>query len=428
MSIDLTQADTAALTQAREEAERRYEEFAARGLALDMTRGKPCPEQLDLANGLLTEVTGDSFKTASGTDTRNYGGLDGLPEAKALFAGMLGLEAGQVLLGGNSSLQMMYDAVARALLLGVPGGKGPWRDEAPVKFLCPAPGYDRHFGICEHFGIEMIAVPMGPEGPDMDEVERLAGSDASVKGIWCVPKYANPTGVTYSDAVVERFARMETAASDFRIFWDNAYAVHDLVEDGETLADIHAACDAAGCPDRVYQFASTSKISFAGAGVGLLAASEANLEAARAAIQKQTIGPDKINQLRHVRFFKTPEGIAAHMRKHAAIIRPKFEAVLEILQSELAGSGLATWTEPRGGYFVSMDVLPGCAAEVGRLAGEAGVKLTKAGATFPYGKDPKDSNIRIAPTLPGLDEIRTAMELVCVCVQLAATRSLLQKA
>ncbi|MCB1322276.1 MAG: aminotransferase class I/II-fold pyridoxal phosphate-dependent enzyme, partial [Leptospiraceae bacterium] len=333
------------------ELQNRHKAFCAEGHALDMTRGKPAGEQLDLANAMLDLPGAEQFRTTGGVDTRNYGGLEGLSEARALLAAMLDVESDAVLMGGNSSLTLMHDAVVRALLHGVPGGQGPWKTGGAdgVKFLCPVPGYDRHFSICEHFNIEMIPVPMTAEGPDMDAVESLVARDASIKGIWCVPRYSNPTGCVYSDAVVDRLARMQCAAPDFRIFWDNAYAVHHLTESPQPLKSISAACTAAGNPDRPYLFASTSKISFAGSGISAFAASPANVADAKKHLSMQTIGPDKINQWRHVQFFQNIDGVHAHMRKHAAIIAPKFQRVLEIFRAELEGRGIADWTEPSGG-------------------------------------------------------------------------------
>lgn len=408
--------DPAALQQRASELRGRYDAIAARKLTLDMTRGKPCPEQLDLSLPML-ELR--DYRAADGTDCRNYGLVEGLPEARKLFAEVLQVEPAEVIVGGNSSLALMHDTIVQALLIGLPDAP-PWQKHATVKFLCPSPGYDRHFAICERYGIEMVTVPMRGDGPDMDEVERLAGSDPSVKGIWCVPQYSNPTGSTYADAVVDRLAGMETAAPDFRIFWDNAYAVHHLVERPARLKNILAACRAAGYPDRPFIFTSTSKISFAGGGVSVLAASTANVRHLLAGLSIQTIGHDKLNQLRHVRFFKDAAGIGAHMRKHAAILKPKFDAVVDILDSELGPAGVATWSRPEGGYFISLDTLDGCAVKVVAMADAAGVKLTKAGATFPYGKDPRDRNIRLAPSLPGLEEIRQAMRLVALCVQLVS--------
>lgn len=401
----------------REQLEKRYNEIKARGLTLDMTRGKPCAQQLDLSSGLLDCLGGD-YKAADGTDCRNYGGLDGLPEAKKLFAEFLEVTPTEIIVAGNSSLSLMYDSVAQAVLRGVPGGSKPWREVRP-KFLCPSPGYDRHFAVCEHLGIEMTIVRMTEEGPDMDEVERLAAGDESIKGIWCVPKYSNPTGVVFSDAVVGRLARMK-AAPDFRIFWDNAYAVHHLTDKPKALKNLLAACKAAGNPDRVLIFGSTSKVSFAGAGVAMMAGSEANIAYTKQNMSLQTIGPDKLNQLRHVRFFRDMAGIEAHMKKHAAILKPKFDTVTAILERELGESGAAWWTRPAGGYFISVDTKDDCAKAVVKMAAEAGVKLTNAGATFPHGKDPSDRNIRIAPSMPSQSEIEQAMELVAICIQRVA--------
>ncbi|MEP7049261.1 MAG: aminotransferase class I/II-fold pyridoxal phosphate-dependent enzyme [Pseudomonadota bacterium] len=416
----LSASDRAVLLQ---QLEQRYTAFKAQGLKLDMTRGKPSSEQLDLASKLTVALDENDYKASDGTDGRNYGGLDGLPELKAIFADMLGAPAAQVVVGGASSLTMMHDTVVRALLHGVPGSKEPW-GRGKVKFICPVPGYDRHFAICEHHGIEMVAVALNDDGPDMTEVERLVASDSAIKGMWCVPKYSNPTGTTYSDSVVKRLASMKTAAPDFRLLWDNAYAVHDLYAESDKLANILTACAEAGNPDRALVFGSTSKISFAGAGVAALASSPANIVDVKKHSAIQTIGPDKLNQLRHVRFFKDYAGVLAHMQKHAELLRPKFEAVVSNFERELAGKGVATWTKPRGGYFVSLDTLDGCAAEVVRLADAAGVKLTAAGATFPGGKDPRDRNIRIAPSMPPLSQVKTAMEVVTVCVLLASLKKL----
>jgi DNA-binding transcriptional MocR family regulator len=341
---------------------------------------------------------------------------------KAIFAEMMDTTPSQVVVSGNSSLQIMHDTIVRALLHGVPDGPGPWDRLPHVKFVCPTPGYDRHFAICEHHGIEMVSVDMTDEGPDMDQVERLVASDASIKGMWLVPKYSNPTGATCSAAVATRLARMKTAAPDFRLMWDNAYAVHDLYDEGDELVDILTAAAAAGHPNRPLVFVSTSKISFAGAGIAAMAGSPANIADAKRHAAIQTIGPDKVNQLRHARFFGSFAGIKAHMKKHAALLRPKFEAVTRIFETELGGKGMAGWTKPRGGYFVSLDTLDGCASEVVRLAGEAGVKLTGAGATFPYGRDPRDRNIRIAPSLPPLAQVEQAMQVVAACVVLASAR------
>jgi DNA-binding transcriptional MocR family regulator len=395
----------------------RYEKLKASATPLDITRGKPAADQLDLSNELLGAI--DAAEAKKGGDYRNYGGLEGTPEARALFAEILEVKPEQVVIGGNSSLQLMYESLSFALLHGVPGGSGPWVTQKP-KFVCPVPGYDRHFAICENLGIQMINVASNDEGPDMDEVEKLVASDSSIKGMWLVPKYCNPTGVTVSAAVVQRLARMKTAAPDFRIMWDNAYVVHDLVEGGDTLENGDAACAAAGNPDRLFMFASTSKITFAGAGLSAFASSKANVDWFLKHHGFTTIGPDKLNQLRHVRFLKNLAGVKAHMKKHAALIVPKFEVVQRVLETELGGTGLATWTRPKGGYFVSLETKEGMASKVVSLAAAAGVKLTPAGSAFPYKKDPKDTNIRISPTFATLADLERAMEIVAVCVQCAA--------
>jgi DNA-binding transcriptional MocR family regulator len=416
----LAAADAATLARQLQD---RYDAFKARGLKLDMTRGKPSSAQLDLASAMLDLPGHADFTSADGTDTRNYGGADGLPEMKAIVAEMLETAPANVIVGGNASLQMMHDTVVRALTHGVPDGAGPW-GRGHTKFLCPSPGYDRHFAICEHFGIEMITIDMDEHGPDVAQVQKLVAADASIKGMWCVPKYSNPTGITYSDDVVRALATMKTAAPDFRLLWDNAYVVHDLFETPDPLLNILRVAAEAGHPNRPIVFASTSKMSLAGAGVAAMAASTANVADAKRHIGIQTIGPDKVNQLRHVRFYKDLAGVRAHMAKHAALLRPKFEAVDRVFERELGGKGIATWTKPRGGYFVSLDTLDGCAAEVVRLADAAGVKLTGAGATYPLQKDPRDRNLRMAPSLPPADQVELAMEIVAVCVQLASLRAL----
>ncbi|MBL8788434.1 MAG: aminotransferase class I/II-fold pyridoxal phosphate-dependent enzyme [Deltaproteobacteria bacterium] len=404
----------------------RYEAFQAMKLKLDMTRGKPAGEQLDLADGLFETVTSRDFKALDGTDSRNYGGLEGLPECRQLFADYFGVKPSEVLIGGNSSLQLMFDTLVRAHVFGVPGGDRPWSAYAhegkKVRWLCPAPGYDRHFAITQHLGYELVIVPMTGRGPDMDVVERLVADDPTVKGIWIVPKYSNPTGESVSAENVKRLAEMRTAASDFRIIWDDAYAVHHLGDVHDEVPNLLDACQSAGNPNRVLVFGSTSKISHAGAGLAAMAANEANIAWTKQHAGKQTIGPDKVNQLRHVRFFKDLAGIHAHMQRHAAIMKPKFDAVLAVLEEELGGTGLATWTRPNGGYFISLDTHPGHAKNVVKLAAEAGVKLTEAGATFPYGKDPEDRNIRLAPSFPGLLEIEVATRVVATCVKLSAAR------
>jgi DNA-binding transcriptional MocR family regulator len=420
--------DGRALQQQRTELMARYEQFQAQKLNIDMTRGKPSSEQLDLSLGMLTCVDANSYRTANGVDCRNYGGVEGLPEARALFADYLEVEPDEILVGGNSSLAMMYDTIVRAMTHGVVDSPLPWGRLPKVTFLCPSPGYDRHFSICQHLGIDMIPVEMGAGGPDMDRVEELVAKDESIKGIWCVPRYSNPTGIVYSDETVDRLAGMCTAAADFRIFWDNAYAVHHLDGMPARLANILAACKRAGNPERVFLFGSTSKISFAGSGLALMAGSRKNVDLTVKQMSYQTIGPDKLNHLRHVRFFGDMAGIEAHMRKHAAILKPRFDAVLEVLDRELAGKGVAVWSRPAGGFFTNLDTLDGCARRVVGMAAAAGVKLTPAGATFPYGKDPRDRNIRIAPSLPSVQEIGIAMEVVTVCIQVACIDKLLGEA
>ncbi len=405
-------------TTAMDAAQQRYNDLRGRNYRIDMTRGKPAPEQADLSNGILTILGFEDCYGEAGDDYRNYGHGTGIPEAKALLGDYMGMPPELVIAGDNSSLRLMYDTVAGAVLKGVPGGDAPWREA--VKFICPVPGYDRHFSICEQLGIDMVAVEMRDNGPDMDAVEALVAEDPSVKGIWCVPKYSNPTGAIYADSVVDRLAAMDVAAPDFRIFWDDAYAVHHLTLARPKVKSIFNACVAVGCPDRPYMFASTSKISIPGAGLSAFAASEANFKDIARKMSFATIGPDKINQLRNVRFFDGLSAIETHMEKHAALIAPKFDAVDAALTRNLDGKGLATWRKPLGGYFFSVDLLDGCAKEVVRLAGEAGVILTPAGATFPYGQDPRDRNLRLAPTFPSLDEIERAMDVFCACVEVAS--------
>ena len=399
-----------------------YAALKAKRLDLDLTRGKPSPEQLDLSNAMLELPGVEHYRDQAGTDCRNYGGLDGLPEMKQVFADILGVEAANVIVGGASSLTLMHDALVRACLFGVPGGEGPWSARPERKFLCPVPGYDRHFAITEHLGFELISVPMGDDGPDMDAVV-AAAADPQVLGIWCVPKYSNPTGACYSDAVVERLASMQTGAADFRIMWDNAYAEHHLTDQAIEVADILGLCTAHGHPERVLEFASTSKMTFPGAGVSALAASPANITDARHHIGCQSIGPDKLNQLRHCRFLPDIEALRAHMREQARLIRPRFERVDEVLEDTLGPYGIATWTRPQGGYFISLDIRPGLAAEVVALARDAGVALTAAGAPFPYGRDPDDRNIRIAPTFASLEDVEMATRVLASCVLLASARA-----
>ena len=410
----------------KEELTKKYEDVKAKGLSLDMSRGKPGVDQLELSMPMLNLVNENSdMKCESGVDCRNYGVLEGIPEAKRLMSEMIGTDPEHVIVFGNSSLNIMFDTIARCMLRGVLGST-PWSKLDHVKFLCPAPGYDRHFKVTESFGIEMIVVPMLPTGPDMDMVEELVSKDESIKGIWCVPQYSNPQGYTYSDETVRRFANLKPAASDFRIFWDNAYCVHHLYDDNQDhLLDILSECEKAGNPDMVFEFASTSKVTFPGSGVSVLASSKANLDDIRKYITVQTIGHDKINQLRHVRFLKDAQGIKEHMRKHAALIRPKFEAVLSTLERELGGLEIGQWTTPKGGYFISFDSMEGCAKAIVAKTKEAGVVMTGAGATFPYGKDPKDSNIRIAPTLPSAEDLAMAAEVFVLSVKLVSVEKLL---
>lgn len=417
------------LQSLKAELDKQFEDAKGKGLKLDMSRGKPTPAQLDMAMGLMDALnSGSDMKTEGGIDTRNYGLMDGIPEARRLMADIMGgVPAENVIVYGNASLSIMYDTVSRSYTHGVLGST-PWCRLDKVKFLCPAPGYDRHFAITKLFGVEMITIPMTPEGPDMDLVEKYVSEDPAVKGIWCVPKYSNPQGYSYSDETVRRFAALKPAAEDFRIYWDNAYAIHHLYEDKQDeILEILSECEKAGNPDMVYEFASTSKVSFAGAGIAAFASSKANIEEAKKFMTIQTIGHDKVNQLRHVRYFKDIEGVKAHMRKHADIIRPKFEAVLSVLDEELGGLGIGEWTRPHGGYFISFDAMEGCARTIVAKCKEAGVVLTGAGATFPYGNDPKDSNIRIAPTYPTAEEMAAAADLFVLCVKLVSVEKLLAK-
>lgn len=409
------------------ELEKQFEDAKGKGLKMDMSRGKPTPAQLDMAMDMFDVFNSTSdMKAENGMDTRNYGVMDGIPEAKRLMGEIMGVPAENVIVYGNASLTIMYDTVSRAMTHGIMGNT-PWGKLDKIKFLCPVPGYDRHFKITEHFGIEMINIPMSEDGPDMDLVEEYVEKDPSVKGIWCVPKYSNPQGYTYSNETVRRFAALKPAAPDFRIFWDNAYVIHHLYEEKQDqLLEILSECEKAGNPDMVFEFASTSKVSFAGAGISAMASSKANLDDARKTMTIQTISYDKINQLRHVRYFKNLDGVMKHMMKHAAIMRPKFEAVIRVLDQELSGLGIGTWTEPRGGYFISFDSLEGCAKAIVAKCKEAGVVLTGAGATFPYGKDPKDSNIRIAPSFPTPEEMAEATDLFVLCVKLVSVEKLLQ--
>ena len=416
------------LLQLKSDLEAQFEDVKAQNLHLDMSRGKPSTEQLNLSMDMMDVLRSDSdLVCEEGVDCRNYGVLDGIAEAKQLLADMMEVPKDNIVIFGNSSLNIMYDTIARSMTHGVMGST-PWAKLDKVKFLCPVPGYDRHFAITEYFGIEMINVPMTPTGPDMDMVEELVSTDPAIKGIWCVPKYSNPQGYTYSEETVKRFANLKPAAPDFRIYWDNAYSVHHLYDDEKDqdfLLEILDECAKAGNPDMVYKFTSTSKISFPGSGIAALAASKANLDDIRKYITVQTIGHDKLNQLRHVKFFKDLEGVHAHMRKHAAILRPKFEMVEATLEKELGGLGIGEWTTPKGGYFISFESLDGCAKKIVAMAKEAGVVMTGAGATYPYGKDPKDSNIRIAPSFPPIEELEKAAQVFVVCVKLASVEKLL---
>ena len=414
------------LMELRKVLKAQYREYQGKDLKLDMSRGKPCVEQLDLSMGMMDVLNSDSDLTCEdGTDCRNYGVLDGIREAKELLADMMEVNPDNLIIYGNSSLNVMYDTIARSMTHGVMGST-PWAKLDKVKFLCPVPGYDRHFAITEYFGIEMINVPMTPTGPDMDMVEELVASDEAIKGIWCVPKYSNPQGISYSDETVRRFARLKPAARDFRIYWDNAYGVHHLYDhDQDHLIGILAECKRAGNPDLVYKFASTSKVSFPGSGIAALATSLNNLADIKKQLKIQTIGHDKVNQLRHVRFFGDIHGMVEHMRKHADILRPKFEMVEETLERELGGLGIGEWTTPKGGYFISFESMEGCAKDIVAKCKKAGVTMTPAGAAFPYGKDPKDTNIRIAPTYPPLGDLTIAMELFSLCVKLASVEKLL---
>ena len=404
-----------------------YDEFKQNGLKLDMSRGKPNPVQLDLSMGILAQDPSELIITKKGTDVRNYGELAGVDECKQLFADFLGLEQKNIIMGGQSSLSLMYDCVVRALLLGVYGGSKPWGQQGEIKFLCPVPGYDRHFAICEEFGIRMINIPMTEHGPDMDMVRSYVESDASVKGIWCVPKYSNPTGITYSDDTVRAFASLHPAADDFRIFWDNAYLVHTFASEDDHLLNVFDVCAEYGTEDMVYEFVSTSKVTFSGAGVAVLAASENNIRFLLKQMSVQTLGYDKINQLRHVKFFKNVEGLRKHMKKHAQILVPKFNTVLENLSRELGSRGIGIWNKPKGGYFIAFDGLNGTAKRTVTLCSEAGLTLTPAGAPYPYGIDPNDRTIRLAPSYPDMPSLAAAMQLFCLAERIASLEVLLTR-
>jgi DNA-binding transcriptional MocR family regulator len=419
----ITELKQEELRALRTQVSAEYDAFRVRGLALDMTRGKPSPKQLDLANDLLALPGSSDYFAKAGDDTRNYGLLQGLPELRGLFSKTIGAPVDRIAATDNSSLALMHDCIVWALLKGVPGSATPWSQAPTPTFICPVPGYDRHFAICEEFGIRMLTVPMTGHGPDMDAVESLV-ADPAVKGMWCVPKYSNPTGEVYSDETVQRLASMQTGAPDFRLFWDNAYAVHHLTERRYEIANILDLSEKANHPDRPFVFASTSKVTLAGAGISFFASSVTNLRWYLARAGKRTIGPDKLNQLRHVRFLKNQEGLDRLMDAHRTLLRPKFDAVISALESRLAGTGVACWTKPEGGYFVSVDVMDGTATTVVDLAGKVGLALTPAGATWPYGRDPQDRTLRLAPTFPPLQDVRDASEGIAICILLAAIEKL----
>ncbi|MCI5615619.1 MAG: aminotransferase [Clostridia bacterium] len=424
--MDILKADRTSLEELYAQLTAEYEKLRGLGLKLDMSRGKPARDQLDLCEPMLTVLSHNDQMQDGKTDVRNYGVLEGIPSCRALFADIMEVPVENVIAGGSSSLTMMYDTMLRLWTFGAPGHE-PWSKQGKIKWLCPAPGYDRHFAITQQLGIEMIPIAMTETGPDMDQIERLAGEDPAVKGVWCVPKYSNPQGITYSDDTVRRFAAMKTAAPDFRVFWDNAYIVHHLGEEHDELLNIFPEAEKCGTQDRFLEFCSTSKVTFAGAGVAAMAASLNNIAWTKKIMTVQAISPDKINQLRHVRYFQNVEGLTDHMRKHAAILKPKFDLVLALLEEKLGGTGAGSWHTPRGGYFISFDALPGCAKRINTLCKEAGVVMTGAGATFPYGKDPQDSNLRIAPSMPPLDELKQAAEVFCTCALLAAVEKQLGK-
>jgi DNA-binding transcriptional MocR family regulator len=415
----------AELSALKDELSKTFSQIKAKGKKLNMTRGVPSDEQLALCNDMMTCLPSGDYTASNGADCRNYGGLDGIPEMKRIFADILEITSDEIIVSGNSSLALMFDNVAVNMSHGVRDGD-PWVRQGKVKFLCPAPGYDRHFTICKYFHIEMIPVAMGQDGPDMDTIEKLVSSDPMIKGIWCVPKYSNPTGIVYSEETVRRFAKLKPAADDFRIYWDDAYSIHDLGDSPVRIPNIIRLCGETGNSNMPLVFASFSKVSFAGAAVACIASSKSNCEYIKQRLTAQTIGPDKLNQLRHVRFFKDAAGVMAHMKKHAAILKPKFQLVKDTLRRELGGLDIAEWTEPAGGYFVSFDALEGCAKRIVALCAEAGVALTPAGATYPNG-DSKDRNIRIAPTCPPIAELAEALDIFCLAVKLASLEKLLQK-
>ncbi|MGN0594928.1 MAG: aminotransferase class I/II-fold pyridoxal phosphate-dependent enzyme [Hominimerdicola sp.] len=425
--MKLSEMSREELSAFKADVQKKYDDYKSQGLSLNMARGKPSPEQLELSTEMLTVLNGKDgdFKASDGTDCRNYGGIDGIVDAKNLFAPMLGVSNDELIVFGNSSLNIMYDTIAKCYIFGVDGVQKPWKDCEKVKWLCPCPGYDRHFAITENFGFELIPVPMKDDGPDMDMIEKLVAEDEAVKGIWCVPMYSNPAGITYSDEVVKRFAALKPKASDFRIFWDNAYCIHHLSDTPDKLLNLLDECKKVGSEDMVYMFASTSKITFPGSGVAVMGASVKNINYIKKLMNFQTIGHDKLNQLRHVKFFGNFDGLMKHMDKHKAIIKPRFDVVIDELEKEIAPLGIGSWKNPNGGYFISFDSLDGCAKRIVELCKDAGVVLTGAGATFPYGKDPRDCNIRIAPTFPSVEEMKLAVEIFATAVKLASAEKLL---
>ena len=424
--MNLSQMNKEQLIGFKNETEALYNDFKAQGLCLNMSRGNPCKEQLDLSVDMLKVFDDGEFVTGSGIDVRNYGTLDGIPEAKTFFSEMVGVNEDEIIVFGNSSLNAMYFSIQVAYNKGI-GGCKPWSSYDKVKFLCPVPGYDRHFKVTEYFGVEMINVPMTPDGPDMDMVEKLVSEDEAIKGIWCVPQYSNPEGVCYSDETVKRFAALKPAAKDFRIFWDNAYCIHHLTDSPKLILNILDEAKKNGNEDIVYIFVSTSKLTFPGAGVAVMGSSKKNIDELRKSLGISIIGYDKMNQLRHIKFFGTFKNMCEHMKKHMAIIAPKFQIVCESLEKEIAPLGIGSWTEPKGGYFISFNSLPGCAKRIVQLCADAGVTLTGAGATFPYGIDPEDKNIRLAPTFPPVEDLKKAAYLFTVCVKLASAEKLLSE-
>jgi aspartate/methionine/tyrosine aminotransferase len=402
-----------------------YDAICAQGMKLDISRGKPSPAQLKLSEGLLTVLQTSEDTISLGVDARNYGNIDGLPEAKTFFAELYGLQPEQIIIGGASSLTLMYDTMLRAMYFGVVGSEKPWKEQGPVKFIALVPGYDRHFSVCEALGLELVSVPMTETGPDMEKLEKLVAADPLIKGMWCVPKYSNPTGITYSDETVRRLAAMPTAAPDFRIFWDNAYALHCFDGETDALLNILEETKKAGNPDRVFMFGSTSKMTFPGGGVAFIAVNEANAARIKKDLFAQTIGPDKVNELRHIRFFGSPAGVVEHMQRQAPLLKIRFDTVVNTLERELSGLGIAQWSKPKGGYFVNFDAYPGTAAQIYQMAKKAGVTLTDAGAPFPYGKDPEDKNLRISPSFPEVAELQTAIDVLCLATKLAVIEKLL---